>query len=71
MLIELHQSGVIQLDDRDNIVDHVVCLKAEFLWHTVLLNENDEFYTYGLYGIYIRTETGRYLFNGIAHLMKV
>ena len=37
------------LDDRDNIVDHVVCSKAEFLWHTVLSNEHDEFYTYGLY----------------------
>ena len=36
-LIELHQSGVI---------DHVVCLKAGFLWHTVLSNENGEFYTY-------------------------
>ena len=31
------------------IVDHVVCLKAEFLWHTVLSNENGEFYTYGIY----------------------
>ena len=37
------------LDDRDNFVDHVVCLKAEFLWHTVLSNENGEFYTYGIY----------------------
>ena len=37
------------LDDRDNMVDHVVCLKAEFLWHTVLSNENGEFYTYGIY----------------------
>ena len=37
------------LDDRDNIVDHVVCLKTEFLWHTVLSNENGEFYTYGIY----------------------
>ena len=37
------------LDDHDNIVDHVVCLKAEFLWHTVLSNENGEFYTYGIY----------------------
>ena len=33
----------------DNIVDHVVCLKAEFLWHTVLSNENSEFYTYDIY----------------------
>ena len=33
----------------DNIVDHVVCLKAEFLWHTVLSNENGEFYTYDIY----------------------
>ena len=31
-----------------NIVDHV-CLKAEFLWHTVLSNENGEFYTYDIY----------------------
>ena len=40
------------LDDRDNIVDHVVCLKAEFLQHTVLSienAENGEFYTYGIY----------------------
>ena len=37
------------LADRDNVVDHVVCLKAEFLWHTVLSNENGEFYTYGIY----------------------
>ena len=29
----------------DNIVDHVVYLKAEFLWHTVPSNENGEFYT--------------------------
>ena len=33
----------------DNIIDHVVCLKAGFLWHTVLSNENDEFYTYNIY----------------------
>ena len=33
----------------DNIVDHVVCLKVEFLWHTVLSNENGEFYTYDIY----------------------
>ena len=33
----------------DDIVDHVVCLKAEFLWHTVLSNENGEFYTYDIY----------------------
>ena len=33
----------------DNIVDHAVCLKAEFLWHTVLSNENGEFYTYDIY----------------------
>ena len=32
-----------------NIVDYVVCLKAEFLWHTVLSNEIGEFYTYGIY----------------------
>ena len=44
----------------DNIVDHVVCLKAEFLCHTVLSNENGEFYTYD---IYIRTWTGRYVFE--------
>ena len=31
----------------DNILDHVVCLKAEFLWHTVL-SENGEFYTYDI-----------------------
>ena len=37
------------LDDRDNVVDHVVCLKAEFLWHTVLSNANGNFYTYGIY----------------------
>ena len=40
---------VSSLDDRDNIVDHVVCLKAEFLRHTLLSNENGEFYTYGIY----------------------
>ena len=33
----------------DNIVDYVVCLKAEFLWYTVLSNENGEFYTYDIY----------------------
>ena len=33
----------------DNIVDHVVCLKAEFLWHTIISNENGEFYTYDIY----------------------
>ena len=37
------------LDDRDYIVDHVVWLKVEFLWHTVLSSENGEFYTYGIY----------------------
>ena len=30
---------------RDNVVDHVMCLKAEFLSHTVLSNENGELYT--------------------------
>ena len=33
----------------DNVVDHVVWLKAEFLWHTVLSNDNGEFYTYEIY----------------------
>ena len=33
----------------DNIVDHVVCLKPEFLWHTILSDENGEFYTYDIY----------------------
>ena len=33
----------------DNILNHVVCLKAEFLSHTVLSNENGEFYTYDIY----------------------
>ena len=33
----------------ENVVDHVVCLKAEFLWHTGLSNENGEFYTYDIY----------------------
>ena len=33
----------------DNIVDHVVCLKTEFLWQAVLSNENGEFYTYDIY----------------------
>ena len=33
----------------DNVVDHVVCLKAEFLWHTVLSNENGDFYTYDVW----------------------
>ena len=37
------------LDDRHNIVDHVVCFKAEFLLHTVISNEYGEFYTYGIY----------------------
>ena len=36
----------------DNIVDHVVFLKAEFLWHTVLSNENGEFYTYDIYAYF-------------------
>ena len=27
----------------------LTCLKAEFLWHTVLSNENGGFYTYGIY----------------------
>ena len=33
----------------DNIIDHVVCLKAEFMWHTVFSIENGEFYTYDIY----------------------
>ena len=33
----------------DNFVDHVMCLKTEFPWHTVLSNENSEFYTYDVY----------------------
>ena len=33
----------------DNVVDHVVCLKVEFLSHTVLSNENGEFYTTIIY----------------------
>ena len=33
----------------DNIVDNVVRLKAEFLWNTVLSNENVEFYIYDIY----------------------
>ena len=39
----------------DNVVDHVVCLKAEFLWHTGLSNENGEFYTYDIYPYLNRT----------------
>ena len=35
----------------DNIVDHVVCLKAEFLWHTVLSNKMAS----STHTIYIRT----------------
>ena len=46
----------------DNIVDHhVVCLKAEFLWHTVLSNENDEFYTYDIY-LYLNRSVSGYVF---------
>ena len=33
----------------DNVVDYVVCLKAEFLWLTVLSVENGEFFTYDIY----------------------
>ena len=44
----------------DNIIDHVVWLTAEFLWHTVLSNENGEFYASD---IYIRAWTGRYVFE--------
>ena len=42
----------------DNIVDHVVCSKAEFLWHIVLSNEKAN----STHTIYIRTWTGRYVF---------
>ena len=52
----------------DNIVDHAVCLKAEYLWHTVLSNENGEFYTYDIYSYLKRSVC---FFNGIAYLMKV
>ena len=33
----------------DNIVNLFMCLKAEFLWHTVLSNKNGEFCTYDMY----------------------
>ena len=36
----------------DSVVDRAVFLKAEFLWHTILSNENGAFYTYDIY-IYI------------------
>ena len=48
VLIELHQSGVIAWR-QCTWVDHVVCLKVEFLSHTVLSNENGEFYTSMIY----------------------
>ena len=59
------------------VVDHVVCLKVEFLWHTVLSNAIGAFYTYDIYiniyiyiyvcvcvcvCVYIRTWTARYVF---------
>ena len=33
----------------NNVVDHVVCLKVEFLLHTILSNEKGEFYTTMIY----------------------
>ena len=51
----------------DNVIDHVVCLKAGFLSHTVLSSGNDEFYTYD---ISVVEQVGM-SFNGIAYLMKV
>ena len=40
----LHQSGDIAWRQH-----HVVCLKADFLWHTIISNENCAFYTYDIY----------------------
>ena len=57
VLIELHQSGVI-LDHRDNIVDHVMCLKAEFLWHTSFPRKMAS----STHMVYIHTLIGRYVF---------
>ena len=48
VLIELHQSGVIAWWPWQHRQSCGV-FKAEFLWHTVLSNENGEFYTYGIY----------------------
>ena len=33
----------------NNVVDHVVCLKVEFVLHTILSNEKGEFYTTMIY----------------------
>ena len=38
----------------DNEVDHAVCLKAEFLMHTALSNENGKFYTTMIYPCFSR-----------------
>ena len=48
VFIALHQSGVIAWRPRQHRRSCGV-FKAEFLSHTVLLNENGEFYTYGIY----------------------
>ena len=42
----------------DTVVDHLVCLKTEFVWHTVLSNAKAS----STHTIYIRTRKGRYVF---------
>ena len=64
--IELHHSGVVACMATTSSI--VVCLKARFLWHTVLSNENGEFYTY--LHISLLEQVGM-SFNGIAYMMKV
>ena len=49
VLIKQHQTNVPRHLLDDNVVDHVVCLKAEIQSHIVLSNENDEFYTIMIY----------------------
>ena len=48
VVIKPHQSGVIAWRPWQPR-RYVVCLIAEFLLHTVISNENGEFYTYGIY----------------------
>ena len=68
-LIELHPARAASLLG-DNVVDHVVCLKAQFLWHAVLSNANGEFYTYDIYPYLNRSVCLLTSRRWIAYLMK-
>ena len=53
--IELRQTRVICYMWRQRVVNHAVCLQAEFQIHAVLSNENYKFYTTMIYPCFSRS----------------